>query len=563
MPEVVYAPGPLPPETDVLIAGAGPVGAVLALDLARRGVRTVVAEQYLNVPEHNVRAQNLSMHSMERLRALGVAERVRAHRSSVPQEWFQEMAFRTSIAGRALARLARPGELGGWREVAVENHHIQPQYLTTRALREAAAEAGATIVSGVQLTDHDDSGEAVRATFRDARDGRRHTVRARYLVGCDGGASAVRERAGITRDVSQQAGHFANVHIRVPELFERLGTAPAAINFVVNERAQSIFLAYEADRWRFGIGPFASEAEIDERAVRDAIDAVLGADVGATIESYSSYAARCEIARGYRRGRVLLAGDAAHLFPPNMGQNMNVGIGDAANLAWKLTAVLEGWGGEALLDSYDVERRPIAWQTGLRSLETVVEQHEALAEIIARRRDDLADPGSPAADVALAQEVAATFLPRWRSEGVVLDQRYDGSPIVAADGTVAPVWSSGDYAPLARPGHRAPHAEVDGVPLYDLLDAAGPGYALLRLGGDGAALDADGADADADDATGLLEAARAQRLPLAELRLSDPALRELYGAPMVLVRPDRHVAWRGTAAPPDPDALIATLRGAA
>lgn len=550
MPEVVYAPGPLPREADVLIAGAGPVGSVLALDLARRGVRTVVAEQYLNVPEHNVRAQNLSMRSMEILRSLGVAERVRTHRSSVPPEWFAAMLFRTSVAGRVLARRTRPGELESWREVAVENHHIQPQYLTTRALREAAAEAGAEIVSGVQLTDLTDDGDAVRATFRDARDGRRHTVSARYLVGCDGGGSAVRERAGIARERSPQAGHHVNIHIRCPGLFERLAVEPAAINFVFNERAHSIFLAYEADRWRFGVGPFASEAEIDERAVREAIDAILGADAGATIESYSSYAARCEIATGYRSGRVLLAGDAAHLFPPNMGQNMNVGIGDAANLAWKLAAALEGWGGPALLDSYGAERRPIAWQTGLRSLETLIEQQETLDAILQRRRDDLADPGTPAADATLAEEIAATFLPRWRSEGVVLDQRYDGSPIVVSDGSAALAWTSGDYVPLARPGHRAPHAEVDGVPLYDRLDAAGPGFALLRLG----------EDAGGD---GLLDAARGQGLPLAELRLPDPALRALYGAPLVLVRPDRHVAWRGAAAPPDSDALIATLRGAA
>jgi FAD binding domain-containing protein/aromatic ring hydroxylase-like protein len=272
----------------------------------------------------------------------------------------------------------------------------------------------------------------------------------------------------------------------------------------------------------------------------------------------------------------LLAGDAAHLFPPHLGQNLNVGIGDAADLGWKLAAVVSGWGGRGLLDSYTAERRPIAARTALASA--------AVARGWGHDRPpaDAAAARPPGPAAALAEGPAEAWrivrqegipdgededarrrrralgrrlyeLVRQRTYGIVLDERYDHSPLVVADGTPAPPWSEAGYQPSARPGHRAPHAFLpDGTALYDLF---GTGFTLLDLG------------AAPADVQGIEKAAADRGVPLRTVVIGavtpDPApAAARYGRRLVLVRPDQHVAWRGDRAPADPAGLIDTVRGA-
>jgi hypothetical protein len=242
--------------------------------------------------------------------------------------------------------------------------------------------------------------------------------------------------------------------------------------------------------------------------------------------------------------RAFLAGDAAHLFTPTGGQGYNTAVDDASNLGWKLAAACAGWGGPGLLASYDAERRPIAHRnTGFA---------RAMADSIGM----IAIPPELEADSAAGADcrraMGARLLDHCRREfdipGVHFGVFYGGSPIVAGDGTPAPLDDWHRYAPHATPGARAPHLWLeDGVSIFDRM---GMDFTLLVL------------EAGCEpDARALREAAARRAVPLKVLDVRSEEAREIYGAHLVLVRPDRHVAWRGTRAPADPAALLARVTG--
>jgi FAD binding domain len=270
----------------------------------------------------------------------------------------------------------------------------------------------------------------------------------------------------------------------------------------------------------------------------------IGANIAVEVLGQGSWTAgRALVAECYRRGRVLLCGDAAHLFTPTGGFGMNTGIDDAANLAWKLAAVVAGWGGSELIDSYELERRPIA------------ARNTAAAHRFARSVGNLyaaadleADSETGAAARGEALAYLSTFGEQFAALGVQLGARYDASPVILSDGTDPPGDELAIYAPSACPGGRTPHLWLaSGRSLFDIL---GRGFTLLCLRGRG------------ENAHRLLAAASQRGLPLTLADLTEPEARELYGRDYALVRPDQHVAWRGDRLPDHADALIDQLTGA-
>jgi FAD binding domain len=247
----------------------------------------------------------------------------------------------------------------------------------------------------------------------------------------------------------------------------------------------------------------------------------------------------------YGVGRGFILGDAAHMMSPTGGFGMNTGVGDAVDLSWKLAAVLEGWGGPTLLDSYDTERRPV----GARN---VAEASRNLRRMLSPRPGPaiLADTAEGArARAALGREFSALMRHEWFTLGMHLGYRYEGSPSCWPDGTAPTPDEPGTYVPTARPGSRAPHAWLgDGRSTLDLF---GRGFTLLGLG------------VDASVAAPLIEAAERRRVPLTFARLDEPEVLTLYERRLVLVRPDGHVAWRDDRAPDHPLAVIDRIRGAA
>jgi len=232
------------------------------------------------------------------------------------------------------------------------------------------------------------------------------------------------------------------------------------------------------------------------------------------------------LADRYRNGRVFLAGDAAHLNPPWGGHGFNTGIGDAVNIGWKLAAALDGWGGDGLLDSYEAERRPIA----ARTIGEATANMSVLAPELSNHDLNASGRGGEHARRAAAQVIHGAKDREFHSLGIVLGYQYDASPVIVDDGT-PPLSEGQDYEPTARPGARLPHLWLpDGVSLYDRL---GNGLSLLRLRDDA-------------DVGPFIASATARRVPLTVVELRGQTLEKRYDASLLLVRPDQHVAWRGT-----------------
>ena len=269
-----------------------------------------------------------------------------------------------------------------------------------------------------------------------------------------------------------------------------------------------------------------------------------GVDFDMEIVGTDPWEAKRLIADGYRRGNVFLAGDACHLHPPFGGFGMNMGVGDAVDLGWKLAAVLEGWGGSDLLDTYEAERRPV---------------HEwGVAEAVANYAmvsNQLARPGIEAdgwRGDATRREVGEIIIMQktreMRSLGVVKGYRYTRLSIVVPDGSAPPVLHSMIYEPSAHPGCVAPHLWLDdGLSLYDHF---GKGFSLLVTEHD-----------QADIIAAFCEAAERVGMTLKVVQPGDARLHQRYGALFALIRPDQHVAWRGSEMPNDLPFLFDVKRG--
>ena len=531
-------------DTDVLVVGAGPVGLALAIELGHRGVRCRVVEKNDRVG-YAPRAKTTNVRTREHMRRWGIADRLR-DASPFGIDYPSNVVFATSLTGHLLARFenalyCRPGRNPFYSE------HSQwiPQYVVEEIMRAHAVELpGVEVRFENELVDFRQDGEYVHARVRDLATGAVAEVRSRYLVGADGSRSTVREAIGARMEGVRALSRNYNIVFRAPGLDRAHQLGPAIMYWLVND-VQPCFVGPmdRGDKWAFmptHVPQGVTRADFESSSL---IARALGVDMKFEILSSDEWAANRLIATRYRDGRVFLAGDACHLHPPFGGYGMNMGVADAVDLGWKIAATLQGWGGAALLASYEPERRPVHQMV----MDEAVANHGALS-------NQFSVPGLDADDArgeALRKEIGARILAAKVREfdtlGVVLGYRYENSPIVVSDGSEPPPRHFRDYVPSAHPGCLAPHAWLaDGSSLYDHF---GPGFTLL------ASPDADAADIDA-----VVRDAAAVRTPLAVLR--PPAeVCALYGARYTLVRPDQHVGWRGDRFPEAPAVLLGRLTG--
>jgi hypothetical protein len=240
---------------------------------------------------------------------------------------------------------------------------------------------------------------------------------------------------------------------------------------------------------------------------------------------------------------VFLAGDSCHLHPPFGGFGMNMGIGDAVDLGWKIAATLQGWGGPQLLASYEEERRKVHERT---IGEAVINYGAVSNQLV---RPALEDPGpiGEATRQEVREIILATKVREFKTLGIVLGSHYQDSPIIVPDGTEPPPEHFMLYVPSAHPGCLAPHLWLaDGSSLYDHF---GPGFTMMV------------ADGASSQASGFMGIAAARRIPFKVVAPQDARLKDRYGARFALIRPDQHVAWRGNALPANADALLARVTG--
>jgi 2-polyprenyl-6-methoxyphenol hydroxylase-like FAD-dependent oxidoreductase len=419
-----------------------------------------------------------------------------------------------------------------------------PQYTVERILHERIAQLPAVrIASGSVFEEFTQSRDSVTATVRDVQSDGRWTIRADYLAGTDGARSHVRTIMG-----AQMTGDHAfalnyNLIVRIPELARSRPAPPAIMYWVVSPEAPGVLAPLDGDDvWAFGILLPPGVTEIPDDEVVRRVRAAVGRPVAVEILERDIWAAHRLMADRYRDRRVFLAGDACHLHPPFGGYGMNLGVADAVDLGWKLSAVLGGWGGEALLTSYEPERRAVHQRT----IAEAVENYRTLSDHLLRDNLDEDTPAGERARVEIKKDILAAKTREFKTLGVVLGSRYENSPIVVPDGSTPPAEQRADFEPSAHPGCLAPHAWLaDGSSLYDHF---GLGYSLLLLADAGTSL--------ADD---IARAAQRCGMPLKRLDLRHTDLARLYEAPLALIRPDQFVAWRGASA--DADALIDTVRG--
>jgi 2-polyprenyl-6-methoxyphenol hydroxylase-like FAD-dependent oxidoreductase len=519
----------------VLIIGAGPTGLTLAIDLARRGVPCTVVEATTERPA-NPRCNTTSARSMEIFRRLGVADEVR--RAGLPEDHPTSIRYRTTMLGEEIFRLDQPssGEvLAGkgreeWRTPEPQ-HRISQIYLEPILERYASGLPGVTIERGTRLVElrrHEDHVEAVIGS-----EGTTRVLRAGYVIGCDGAHSAVRRQLGIRYQGVDAIQKFVSTLVRSAELGRLAARDRAWTYWTYGRRLASLIAIDGADLWLNHVA-FAPDHDTDgedpEQLLREAVGGPVEHEVLGTVR----WTGRQLVAERYREGRVFLAGDAAHIWIPVGGFGMNAGIQDAATLGWMLAAVHHGWAPPELLDAYELERKPVGEQFASAVASAA---RASLAEV----SPDIHLPGADGerARAALAERLAMTEPARYSPDGFSFGYHYAGSPLVVGS-EEQPAISMGGHQDRAQVGFRLPHAWLEDG--RSVLDALGPDFTLLRTD-------------EATDVQVWIDAAREQGVPLTVVDLPGR-----HPTPLLLVRPDQHVAWMG-GAEGRADELLRTVTG--
>ncbi len=536
--------------TPVLIVGAGPVGLALAGDLAWRGIECTLVEKSDGVIAQP-RMDMVGIRSMEYCRRWGIVPWVES--AGYNRDYPQDCAWVTDLNGYEFGREPFPSpSQEKTPPQSPQKRERCPQNFFDPVLRRFAEQTGrVSFVYENELTSIEDRGDHVVAKLTSAKSGQTRQFEASYVVGCDGGASRVRQALDIPMSGDAVLTYTTNVIFRCDGL-EALHTKAPAYRyiFIGPEGTWATLVAINGrDQWRFSLVGDDKMRSISEDEARRAIVRAVGREFDFEILSMLPWVRRQLVADQYGKGRVFIAGDAAHLTSPTGGFGMNTGIQDAVNLSWKLTATLQAWGGKHLLATYETEQQPVA-------VRNVTEAGDNLKRMLSPRilQPDPAvfDRDGPDIDAA-RREYGARYTEmmkrEWFSIGIHLGYVYEGSPVVVPDGTPRPPDEVSKYVQTARPGSRAPHVWLE--PGRSTLDFFGREFVLLRFGASPPAVDS------------AVNAAKAAGVPLRVVDIDHAEAAQLYERRLVLVRPDGQVAWRGDVLPADAAAFIDTVRGAA
>lgn len=543
-------------DSDVLIVGAGPVGMVLALDLASRGVKVVVAERHAPDATPPPRCNHISARSLEIFRRLGLASEIR--QAGLPGSYPHDVAYATSLTGYELSRIRIPSRDNRFGTTGYSDsdwptpeppHRCNQMYFEPILQRHVLETPNIRMLyrTEIEALTQDDTG--VTARGRDLATGEAYEFRADYLVGCDGGSSMVRKTIGARFEGVDIVSGTRSILLRSPDFTAKRKVAPAWMTWVLNPRVFGCVIAMNGDDlWSFHMWMPTGVSDFESLDREQAIRASFGTDFEYEIISTDDWYGRRLVANKFRDRRVFICGDAAHIWIPFAGYGMNAGIADAMSLSWQLAAVVNGWAEPGLLDAYEVERQPVTEQVSRHAMALALKNLDT--DFVKKPPAALEHEG-PEGDAVRAE--AGRFMydanvGQFACIGLNFGTYYNSSPITAHDGEPAPDYDLTTYRPSTVPGCRTPHIWLnDGSSLYDRM---GPEYTLLR------------SDPDVD-VSGLVAAAADRGVPLQVLDLDPSEGGDIYRQKLVLSRPDQHVAWRGDAEPEDPLALIDLIRGAA
>ena len=545
-------------ETEVLIVGAGPAGLSLAADLGSKGIRHVVIEQRTEVTEHP-RATLLGARSMEYFRRLGLAESLID--AGLPSSYRYDVIFATRLSGHVLHHYSSPsadeyrkmanGRLPATPEsrttpyfkVQIGQHQIEP---ILRAF--VSTLPSGTLRYGTELIDFRDDEDGVTAVARDVTSGEMTEIAARYMAACDGGRGIVRDTLGVSYVGRGAMRRNISYLFRSHDFLNKATVGRGNLYFTCLPGSFGVFtMIDDVGTWNYQ----HYMLDKDDQS-RDSIDPAheirkaMGCDFDFEIQHTMRWSHHQSVAERFRSGHVFLLGDAAHLFSPTGGVGMNTAIGDAFDLGWKLTAVLRGWGGASLLDSYEAERWPIGFRNTLAAA-TNADRIDAMMRMTKPEVEDDGDEGE-----RFREEMKPRF--RWLARqfntfGLHVGYRYADSPLIISDATPEPPDDPVTAVQSTWPGCRMPHAWLaDGTSTLDVVD--GTAFVLVSTGA-----------GDTSDADSLDIAARELGVPLRRAHFSDPRIAALYERPLVLVRPDGHVCWRDEHVDGRAVEILNTVRG--
>nr|WP_281377833.1 FAD-dependent monooxygenase [Sphingobium subterraneum] len=518
----------------VIIVGAGPAGLALAIELGSRSIPCLVIEKNDRTGVAP-RAKLTNVRTREHLRRWGIAQRL-ADAAPLGVEYPSNIVFVTRLGGRSITRFENAFFCGPGQDQRYSEHaQWIPQYkLEAELLAHVSTFPCVDVALAHELIGYDQDEEQVRVHIRDVTSGEVQTVSAAYLVGADGARSTVRELAGIEMQGAYGLSHNYNTIFEAPGIAEAHGHGPGIHYWQLNGELPSTIGPMDVgDRWYFIPMGLPKGERFSDEEMPDILRRATGLDLPFRVLSSDYWVASRLLADRYSDGRVFLIGDACHLHPPFGGHGMNMGVGDSVDLGWKMAAVLQGWGGPTLLDSYEAERRPVH-ETFLE--ETAINHATAANKLFREGVEDSTEEGDRVRR-EVAEFIQETKKREFYSLNIVLGYSYFGSPIIERNETDPEIWKPGpDYIPSASAGSLAPHRWLsDDSSLYDKF---GTGYTMLVL------------DAQSrGDAENLREQAAKLAIPFDIVSLFDPTVRELYEAPLVLVRPDQHIAWRGIVPP--------------
>jgi 2-polyprenyl-6-methoxyphenol hydroxylase-like FAD-dependent oxidoreductase len=534
-------------DTQVIVVGAGPVGLTLALDLAHRGIRCVLIEQKPE-PQFLPKMERCNARTMEMFRRIGLADVIRA--AGMPPNIPMDVYIVLSMTRPPLLHLKYPSVEQARREIAascdgtlpLEPYQLISQYTLEPVLKAQAERMPCvTVLYGTEFLEFLQDASGVTATVR-RQNGSTQTIRAAYLVGCDGGASRVRKQLNIRLHGEGNLAQLRQGLYRCDELYNRLplGSGPGKGRHYLTVDAHGSFLIMQDSRCHWTLHATAGSDE----EMRYRFEAVVGVPVRYEMLHCAEWRQNLLLADRYGAGRVFLAGDAVHLVIPTGGLGMNTGVGDAFDLSWKLAATLAGWGGPHLLRSYEIERR----QVGERNIGA--SRYAALGY---RKWRSLCGPElydeTPASHGAREHLAAVAAIEQRKvneMRGAELGYRYVDSPIID-NIPGGPEHLYREYRPTTWPGARLPHGWLaDGSAIQDHIPTAG--YTLVRLN-------------PKQDIAPLVAAFQARRAPLTVLDVSGQSLHALYERDLLLLRPDMHVVWRGNQLPGHPHELVAVATG--
>ncbi len=518
----------------VTIVGGGPVGLGLAIDLALRGVGSVVLERSTSL--HRIpKGQNLTQRTGEHFRTWGITEAIEEI-TPIPREYGNAgLVTYDCLLGEYSYDWFQRSRVAPY--YFALNQRL-PQYCMEEVLRRRVSELpGIDFLTGCKVTELKVEDVGVQLEFETGEGS--GALRSDYVVGCDGARSRVRELSGITQDMDHQGPRMVLLVFRSPELERLLERYPGKSIFnVMNPKMDGYwqFLGrVDLEGLYFYHAPVPGDAEGEDYFKKHLYEMV-GAKFALEFEHIGFWDLRISHAASYRRGPVFIAGDAAHSHPPYGGYGVNTGLEDARNLSWKLAATLQGWGSETLLDSYSAERHPV-----FRSVSR---------DFIGRMIEDFRDFTSRYSP----QKDKAEFETAWKVRAEADDSdvtqflpHYAGSPIVLGkEGSVS--GAKGTHSVKAEAGYHLAPQPLPGDD--DLWEFIGQGFTLLELGN------------AREPGDRFEEAAQSLLVPFQRSHTPSAELRAAYGAEMILVRPDQFIAWAGQGDTADAHGILSRAIGA-